>query len=126
MTSDFEDDKESQAADKGKKGKGKFTGTDAMGQTKAAISPAFFDAMKRFGATMEQITRILREWSHIKGNELAKRLAEFARGTARASAHVLVQFNRDGGFALVTDLLLHLSGHEPALSAMTKPVYQPR
>ena len=126
MTADYEDDKEKETAGKGKKGKGKFTGTGAMGQTKAAISPAFFDLMKRFGASMEQITRILREWSHLKGEELAKRLADFARGTACASAHALVQFSRDGGFALVTDLLLYMSGHEPALAAISKPVYQPR
>ncbi|GEM_PF-1707225 len=125
-TEDGQNNETDNRTGKGKKGGGKFTGTGAMGQTRAAISPAFFDVMKRFGASMEQITRILREWVHLKGEELVKRLKEFARGTARASAHALVQFTKGGGFALVTDFLLTMSGHEPAPAIASTPVHQPR
>ena len=123
MTSDETENEQNK--EKGKKGSGRFTGTGAMGQTRVPISPAFFDTMKRFGASMEQINQILRDWKHLKLADLVNVLKEFA-DTARASAHLAVQFSRDAGFALVTDFLVRLSGKEPSIALTSQPAFQPR
>ena len=104
-----EDTDETEAQNEKKKGK-KGGETGAAGQAKAQVSDACFEMMKRFGVPMGKITEILRTWQHLKGEALIRQLGEFARGTARASAHLLVQFGRNGGFALVTDFLSNLSG----------------
>ncbi len=117
MSTDNEDEIEETARKgeegKGKQGGGKAGGAGAIGQTKANISPAFFDFMKSIGATMEQITRILREWAHLKGADLLKKLSDFNRDLSRASAHVQVQF--DGkDFSLVSNLLRFFTKSELA------------
>lgn len=96
---DTEDEREKQE----KKGKGEAAG--AMGQSRGVVSPAFFEKMAHFGLSMEQITRILREWSHLSGSDLLKRIVDFSRDVARASAHACVQFEKGKDFALITNLL---------------------
>jgi hypothetical protein len=120
MSDETEDDGERK-----KGGKGKQEGAGAIGQAKTILSPAIAECMARFGVPMEKITEILRTWAHLKGAELARRLADFARGTARASAHLLVQFDVRGGFALVTDFLSRLSGRNP-LAPKSSPDQTPR
>lgn len=98
--------------DEDKKKTGKKGGeTGAAGQAKAQVSDACFEIMKRFGVPMGKITEILRTWKHFGKEEIYRRLQEHMReGVARASAHLHVQFDLKGGFALVTDFLSHLSG----------------
>lgn len=111
MTSD---ETETPEEEQDRKASGKGGGKEGSGAPMAAsgqVSPAFFEYMARIGASMEQITRILRDWTHLKGKDLAGRMADFARDIARASAQALVKF--DGkDFALVTNFLLFLSGDD--------------
>jgi hypothetical protein len=59
------------------------------------------------------------------GDQLVRKLAEFAReGTARASAHLHVQFDLKGGFAVVTNFLSSLVGRN-LFSPKTKPEQTP-
>ncbi|MDD5586061.1 MAG: hypothetical protein PHY92_03775 [Alphaproteobacteria bacterium] len=109
-----ETDNEEDGEERKKKGKGEQEGAGAAGLSKTILSPAIAECMARFGVPMEKITEILRTWTHLKGAELARHLADFARGTARASAQLLVQFDAKGGFALVTDFLSKLTGRNPA------------
>jgi len=80
------------------------------GITKTSLSPALAACMARFGVPIDKITEILRNWSHLTGEALLRRLMDFVRVPARASAHLLVQFDARGGFALVTDFLSKLTG----------------
>jgi len=95
----------------GKEGKGKAEGTGTAGAVRTTVSPAFFDFMSRIGATMEQISRVMTQWAHLRGESLARALNDFARDVARASGQPQVQF--DGkDFSLVTTLLRHLTGRD--------------
>lgn len=85
-----------------KTSKGK-AGSGSMGATKAPVSPAFFEKMKSIGASMEQITQILRDWKHLKDSDLMRTLADFGRYIAKASSHVAVAFK--GDFSLIHRLL---------------------
>lgn len=106
----FEEDFEAEQAEENrrKKKKGEAEGT---GQAKAEVSEAAVAQMKKqFGLPQSRINEILRLWSHLVGDSLAKKIGEFAReGVARASAHLHVQFDLKGGFAVVTDFLSNLS-----------------
>jgi hypothetical protein len=116
MTDEIENEQEDQATGERKKGSGRADGAGAAGIGKAQVSVAFFDTMKRFGVSMENITRILREWKQLSIEELKSKITDFGQYTARASAHLLVQFSSTLGFALVTDFLQELSGREPVLA----------
>ena len=108
---DYTDENEESEEERRKKeGKGKRDGAGSIGQAKAPVSEAAFALMKQFGLPKEKISEILRTWSHLVGDQLARRLSEFARDTARASAHLLVQFVK-GDVAIVTNFLSNLSGH---------------
>lgn len=108
---DFQyDDEELEEARK-KEGKGKAEGAGAIGATKAPVSEAAFALMQKCGLPKERIAEILRNWAHLAGDQLIRRLNEFARDTARASAHLIVQFDVKGGFAVVTNFLSSLAGH---------------
>lgn len=98
MTDDANDPNE-RAPQTGKRSDGKASGAGSMGASRLAVSPAFFEKMKSIGASMEQITAILRNWAHLKGEDLARRLAEFR--DSRASAHAVVKFDEKKGFALL-------------------------
>lgn len=89
------------------------------GFVRTTLSPAIAACMAKFGVPIEKITEILRSWSHLKGEALMRRLVEFISAPARASAHLLVQFDVRGGFALVTDFLSKLTGRNSSLT--TKP-----
>jgi hypothetical protein len=96
----------------GGNGKGKASGgSGAMGATKAPITPAFFEKMKSIGASMEQITQILRDWKHLKDSDLTRALADFGRIIAKSSAHVAVNF-RNGGFDIIHRLLRLFGGRD--------------
>ena len=122
MSEDIDEPEDQNEKKKGKKG----GEAGALGQAKAPVSEACFELMKRFGVPMAKITEILRTWQHLKGEALIRHLAEFARGTARASAHLLVQFGRNGGFALVTDFLSNLSGRYVTPKAAPDQTPRPR
>ncbi len=106
-----EDDNLELYAEEEKKKRGE--GTGSVGRAKAPVSDAAYVLMKKFGMPKEKIAEILRTWAHLVGDQLARRLLEFAReGVARASAHLHVQFDLKGGFAVVTNFLSNLSGHK--------------
>jgi hypothetical protein len=95
----------------GKDGKGKAEGSGAAGAVRTTVSPAFFDFMARIGASMEQISRIMTQWAHLRGESLTRALNDFARDVSRASSQPQVQF--DGkDFSLVTTLLRYLTGRD--------------
>lgn len=104
-----EDDGQQQSG-KGSKGKASG-GAGAMGASKAPITPAFFEKMKSIGASMEQITAILRDWKHLKDGDLTRALADFGRIVAKSSAHVVVNFS-NGGFDLIHRLLRLFGGRD--------------
>jgi hypothetical protein len=107
---DFLEEQKAEEERRKKEGKGKAEGAGAMGQGKAPASEAAFALMKKFGLPQSKVAEILRVWSHLVGDQLVKRITEFAReGVARASAHLHVQFDLKGGFAVVTDFLSSLS-----------------
>lgn len=93
---------------KGKKGKGKAEGAGAAGLSSSTLSPGFLQAMAHFGASMEQITRIMKEWTHLRGDALLRTIMDFAQDIARASAQPLVAF--DGDYGIITNFILHLRG----------------
>jgi hypothetical protein len=109
MTVDDDFENEQAEETRRKKGKGEAEGAGAIGRAKAPVSEASFELMKRFGLSRAAISEILRTWSHLVDEQLVRRLSDFARDTARASAHLLVSFDYKGGFALVTNFLSHLS-----------------
>jgi len=110
--SDFDENLENENEQKRRnKGEGEKEGAS---RARAPVSEASFELMKRFGLSREAISEILRTWAHLVGDQLARRLMDFARDTARASAHLLVSFDVKGGFALVTNFLGHLSGRNQA------------
>lgn len=108
---DFENPEETEEERRKRTGGRRDEGAGAMGRAKAPVSEAAFELMKKFGLPKEKIAEILRTWSHLVGDQLVRRLTEFARDTARASAHLLVQFDVKGGFAVVTNFLSSLAGH---------------
>lgn len=117
---------EEELAERKKKSSKKTESGSLGGIGQAQISEAFFEKMKSIGATMEQITRILRDWVNYKAEDLKKILSDFGRVPAKASAHLLVQFDGNAGFALVTDLLLYISGRDPTIIPTLKNTLQPR
>ncbi len=114
----------STSQEKGRSGKGKAGGAGAGGIARSDISPAFFQLMTRFGASMDQITRIMRDWSHLTGETLLHTVAAFARDIARASAQPLVAF--DGDYGLITNFLMHLRGKTAHTPQSRPPGYEGR
>jgi hypothetical protein len=116
-----QDEDENQGSGKGKGDKGGDAGS--MGVTHAAPTPAFFAYMSSIGASMELISRILRDWGSFKADDLSKALAVFSKDVARASAHAQVQF--DGkDYALVNNLLRYNSSNRDIALAASKLTYE--
>ena len=76
------------------------------------VSSAAQQAMRQRGLTIQQISQILREWKQLDAKELASAMVGFATDTARASAHLVVDFVSvsasaigQRGFALITNFL---------------------
>ncbi len=101
---------------KGKSGKGE----GAMGRGKPQATAALVDAMKRFGMPVEQIMEVIRNWSHLNGKALAERLADFFDNTARASAHMVVQFSNKG-FDLISRFLSYGRAKDPVPIVAARP-----
>ncbi len=120
--SDTDDQNEDDDSGKGKK-RGGDSDSGAMSQGKTAISPAFFEYMSRIGASMDQITQILRGWTHLKGDDLRTRLADFFRDKSRASAHAIVDFGSRASFDLLSWFVRHGSSDSkrPAPEEKAKP-----
>lgn len=96
------DGSEEQAEERKKKKKG---GTSSGGPAdRIVITKELSASMARFGVTMEQLTRIIKDWSCLRGENLVRAFADFARDVARASAHAVVEFG--GNFALLTHFLM--------------------
>lgn len=102
MTSEDEMDpiSEEENREKEKEGK-KGSGAGAIGRSKGVPSAAFFELMSRLGATMDQIARILREWTNLTPEAMNQRLEDFSKETARASANVQVEFDKKRNFAIL-------------------------
>ncbi len=107
-SSDEQEEKE------GKGGKGKAE-SGALGRGEVAVEPAFYETMARFGASVSQISNILRNWRHLRGNGLAKALTDFAKSLTRASAHAEVEIAKGKDFGLLHNLIQHIKslGHTP-------------
>jgi hypothetical protein len=106
MTSDDDINDDEQDVEKKKKKKGDG---DASGTERRTVSPEAFAFLSRVGATMEQISRVLSQWVHLKGENLVRALNDFARDVARASSQPQVQF--DGkDVSIITSLFRSLTG----------------
>jgi hypothetical protein len=110
---------ESEETRRKKKGEGDETGS--AGQAKSDLPPAIAACMAKFGVPMAKITEILRNWKELKGESLMRVLLDIASVPARASAHLLVQYDAKRGFALVTNFLAYLSGREKTPSTKVAP-----
>ncbi|MFA6279620.1 MAG: hypothetical protein WC612_02345 [Bdellovibrionales bacterium] len=98
----------------GKSGKGKAE-SGALGRSEVAVEPAFYETMAKFGASVSQISEILRNWRHLRGSGLTRALADFARSLTRASAHAEVEIAKGKDFGLLHNLIQHIKtmGHAP-------------
>ena len=115
MTPNDEIPEDERDEEEGKEGKGKKEGAGSIGSERRTVSPAFFAFMSGIGATMEQISRVLSQWAHLKGEPLARALNDFARDISRARASGQPQVQFDGkDFSLVTSLLRYLTGRDRA------------
>jgi len=122
MTDEFEDEQDEA---QGSKKKGRAEGAGSIGRGKGTPSTAFYEVMARFGATMDQIARILREWSYLPPDALNQRLKEFSKETARASAHAQVEFDKKRDFSILHNFLAlfrrESRGINPRLQHEDKP-----
>lgn len=109
---DYEDPEQTEEESRRKRGEGKRgEGAGSVGRAKAPVSEAAMDLMRQMGFSKTRIAEVLRTWSNLVGDQLIRHMRDFAYGSARASAHLLVQFDLKGGFALVTNFLSNLSEH---------------
>lgn len=105
MTDDINDDLDDNDALDEKKKKKKKGGTSSGGPAdRIVITKELSASMARFGVTMEQLTRIIKDWSCLRGENLVRAFADFARDVARASAHAVVEFS--GNFSILTHFLM--------------------
>lgn len=108
------DEQEEKEGEEGKSGKGKAE-SGTLGRGEVSVEPAFYETMARFGASVSQISEILRNWRHLRGGGLAKALADFARALTRASAHAEVEIAQGKDFGLLHNLIQHIKSlnHAP-------------
>ena len=95
----------------GRKGRGE-SGSAGVVAREVQLTDGLLKYMQSIGASMKQITDILKNWAHLKGENLARALAEFSRDVTRASAHAEVKIETNGGFTLLFDLIRILSGRD--------------
>jgi hypothetical protein len=100
MTNLKDDEEEREAGAQKKKGEGDKAGS-GQGRQAARVSEAAQSLMQERGLSLHQITEILRNWRHLDAKEVALRLADFGSDMAKASAHIVVSFSHDAGYALV-------------------------
>lgn len=93
---------EGQEGKKGKKGEGEQGAPPA--RAAVAVTPAFFELMSRMGASKELVAEILRNWRHLKGEGLLKRVMDFARGLVKSS-HIQVEIDKDKDFSVVHNFI---------------------
>lgn len=108
------DEQEEKEGEEGKGGKGKAE-SGALGRGDVSVEPAFYETMARFGASVSQISAILRNWRQLRGSGLTKALSDFARSLTRASAHAEVEIAKGKDFGLLHNLIQHIKslGHTP-------------
>lgn len=123
MADGFDEEEDGERTRRTKKG-GKDEAGSA-GQAASDIPPAIAACMARFGVPMARITEILRTWKEHKGEALKRVLLDIAGVPARASAHLLVQFDARKGFALITNFLTYLSSHEKTPASKVMPGRRP-
>lgn len=115
MSDDNDETEDNIESRRKKRGEGEESGEGGL--VKTAVPPGLAVTMARFGIPMSKITEILRTWSHLTGEALKRVIVDFFRVPARASAHILVQFDTKKGFALVTNFLSHLAGRDKTPAA---------
>ena len=104
---------DSEKEGKGGKGKGE-QGSAGVVAREVQLTDGLLKYMQSIGASMKQITDILKNWGQLTGDGLARAVSEFSRDVTRASAHLIVQIDRNGGFTIPFDIVTLFAGHGSA------------
>jgi hypothetical protein len=117
---DYEDEEELSAEEqKKKKGDGEAEGA---ARSEANVSQGFFDFMVSIGASKMLITEVLRNWRHLKGEGLLRRVMEFARGLVKSN-HIEVEIDRGKDYAVVHNFIQSTKQAQAPIAKVT-PVQQ--
>lgn len=85
-------------SEEGKSGEGE---AGAVGQVGVEVSEGFYAYMSSIGASVSQVSSVLKAWRHLQGKGLIQALKDFAGKKARASAHTEVEIKKDSDYGVL-------------------------
>lgn len=105
---DFDDSLDN-SEDEKKKKKGGKSESETAGRSAVVVGEGFYAYMASIGAPASKIAEVLKSWRHLRGDGLAKALADFVRNAiSRATAHVQVEIDKDKDYGLIHNFIQHL------------------